>query len=131
MQFSNILCHKIVQNYKLCMLQILFKNNLIKYAIIFSDVHVYLSTPLIMVSQQISMNHSLCITHRMNSNDIFIIIINTTCAGLHVSVHVIQCIHIPNSVNMLVMCNEELYCSHVCCLFRPIPCILTLHYYFK
>ena len=115
------------------MLQILFKNILMKSSITSSDVglHLYLSTQLIMVSQQMSMNHSLCITHRMNSSNIFIIIINITCIGLYVSVHVIYCIHITNAVNVLVMCNVEIYCPHLYSVFRSIPSILTLHYYLK
>ena len=133
LQFSNILCHKISQYYTLWMLQILFKNILIKFSITSSDVglHLYLSIQLIMVSQHMSLNHSLCITHKINSSNIFIIIINITCIGLYMGIHVMHCIYITNAVNMLVMCNKEIYCPCANSLFRLIPSILTLHYYLK
>ena len=132
-KFSNIFCFKLFQYYKLCnMLLVLFKSSLMKTSIVFIDVHdVYLSTQLLMVSQQMSMNHSFYITHGMNSGDVVIIIINITCIGLYVSVqvHVTQCDLITNAMNMLVMYNKDIYYSHACSQSRSIPQNLTLHYY--
>ena len=131
-KFSNIFCFKIFQYYKLCnMLLVLFKNSLMKTSIVFIDVHVYLSTQFLMVSQQMSMNHSFYITHGMNSGDVVIIIINITCIGLYVSVqvHVMQCDLITNAMNMLVMYNKDIYYSHACSQSRSIQQNLTLHYY--
>ena len=54
----------------------------------------------------------------MNPSNIFVIIIDITCIGLYVSVHVMHCIHITNAVNTLVMCNEEIYCPYVYSLFQ-------------
>ena len=41
--------------------------------------------------------------------------IHITCIVLYVSIHVMQCDHITNAMNMLVMCNEEIYYLNACC----------------